>query len=134
MEKVFVYGTLRKPQGGKSPALTANHRVVEPYLIEVNEGALLERAAMIDLGPFPAIIHGVGTIKGDLLTIKDEGLPRIDRVEGHPHFYHRVRVNVAVMKDDGLHIVEAWTYWGPGRYELDRDNKVIRSGDWLNQV
>ena len=123
-EFIFVYGTLRPPQGGSNPVLSFNYPQIVPFLHGV-EQAVLFGAELYGLGSFPAAIPGDGEIFGDLLEIDPAAFEVLDPLEGHPEVYRRERVRVRTEGGD----VEAWIYWAPE--ELSLTGVRIEDGNWL---
>ena len=75
---------------------------------------------MFDLGMFPCIVRGGDTpIKGEIYQVDEETFAVLDRLEGHPDFYRRSKINT----DQG----KAWVYLYP-------DDVVggdrVDDGDW----
>ena len=73
---MFFYGTLMSGFGLRRRA------AIEPFLRFVGPGAV--RAALFDLGPYPAAIRAEGTVRGELyaVTCAARLLPRVDAIEG----------------------------------------------------
>ena len=94
---VFVYGTLMKGQ--------ANHRLLrdESYLGE----ATLDGYDMYDLGYFPGIVPGTGTVRGELYRVVTVELLSLDVLEGQGTLYSRETVPVRL--EDGS-AVDAFVY------------------------
>ncbi len=96
---------------------------------------------MIDLGAFPAVVREdgfLGEIEGEIYEVDRETLLGfLDRLEGVDRrdptsdkgrgLYYRRELKVAVDTEDGLRVVEAWTYLM--RPERARGN-IIESGSW----
>lgn len=99
MEKLFVYGTLKKGFGNHHYLADARFlctaRTVEKYAMYVN-GI-----------PFVVRTPKVSQIIGELYEIDDETMDRIDRLEGHPKFYCREKTTIET--EDGQK-TEAWIY------------------------
>ena len=112
---VFVYGTLRKGQ--------PNRAVMEPHLVaDLGEGQI--RGAMYDLGLFPAVtLEEDGLVTGEWVRVTDEGLARLDRLEGYPSFYDRAIVS------DTTNVLRGWVYC-MARRKVDGYERV-ESGDWV---
>jgi len=115
---VFVYGTLRKGQ--------PNRAVMEPHLVaDLGEGQI--RGAMYDLGPFPAVtLEEDGLVIGEWVRVTDDGLARLDRLEGYPSFYDRVIVS------DTTNGLRGWVYC-MARRKVDGYERV-ESGDWVKRL
>jgi gamma-glutamylaminecyclotransferase len=78
MHAIFVYGTLR--QGGFWHPLLENSEWLGTFTSKGWE--MYERG-------IPFVIHGEGTITGELYRVDGETLARLDRLEGHPDWYKR---------------------------------------------
>jgi len=112
-ELIFVYGTLMKGYA-LHPALARGARFVE-------KGKT--RGRLLDLGPYPGLVTGVGQVKGEVYRIDDpELLPVLDREEGYNFQRSRVFATLA----SGRH-VQVWVY----RYRGPRDRATpILDGDY----
>jgi gamma-glutamylaminecyclotransferase len=94
MNRMFVYGSLKKGYG--------NHGFVETSHF-VGEAVTEPKFTMISYGFFPACLtDGVTEIKGEVYDVADSVLARMDRLEGVPDFYQRIRVATS--------LGEAWMY------------------------
>jgi gamma-glutamylcyclotransferase (GGCT)/AIG2-like uncharacterized protein YtfP len=106
--KLFVYGTLK--MGGC-------------YHDRMNGTLLGEAVAhgwtMVDLGPYPAVVSGPGSVFGELYEV--ESLDALDPIEDCPRLYNRRIVPVFV----GAVQHEAWIY-----FLAQSDAPVIESGRW----
>ena len=113
LHHIFVYGTLLRDE--------RNHHLIERAMF-IGPARTARGFRLHDLGHFPGmIVAGRGHVHGELFAIDDATLARVDRLEGHPHFYRRT----AVRLDDGRAVE---TY-------LLRADQVIRhpaipGGDW----
>jgi gamma-glutamylcyclotransferase (GGCT)/AIG2-like uncharacterized protein YtfP len=106
--KLFVYGTLKT--GG-----CYHDRMNGTFLGE----AVAHGWTMVDLGPYPAVVAGPGSVFGELFEV--ESLDALDPIEDYPRLYNRRIVPVFV--GEAPH--EAWIYF------LERsDAPVIESGRW----
>jgi gamma-glutamylaminecyclotransferase len=109
---IFVYGSLLS--GLQNHRLLAGAPLVEAF----TEAAF----SLFDLGPFPAMVDGgASVIRGEVYTVDDETLSRLDRLEGHPRFYRRTPITLA----DGGRVE---TYLLPAS-EVVRST-LVPSGDW----
>lgn len=120
---LFVYGTLRNGLGNYNHYLRDRTADEIPGII---------KATMFDIGAFPAVVCGEGTVQGELMYIKltdyVDTMRNCDRLEGyHPdadsNMY--VRQNIEVQTSEGTE--RAWVYvWNlpTNRYP------VVRCGDW----
>ena len=92
--RVFVYGTLMRGQRNhplmRGASYLGIHRTSPAY-------------TMFGFDDFPAVsIGGRQAIHGEVFEINRCLLDRLDRLEGHPHFYRRI----GIATDHG----EAWMY------------------------
>ncbi len=111
---VFVYGTLRRGEPN-------HHRLLNRARF-VGEARTEPKYELMDLGPFPALVAGGATaVLGEVYTVDARVLADLDRLEGHPRFYHRT----AIRLDDGV-VVQV--YLMPGDRVAGRPRIV--SGDW----
>jgi len=111
--RVFVYGTLLR--GEPNHGLLARAKWV---------GIARTRAEfhLVDLGEFPAMIaDGKTAISGEVYETDEATLQRLDRLEGHPHFYLRTTIRL----EDGAE-VETYVL----REDQARGTRRILSGDW----
>lgn len=116
MNKVFVYGTLRK-----------SHRVRGldqfPDAEFINNAKTLDKCYnMLNLGAFPAVTcDGNKNIIGEVWNVSDEIFSLLDHIEGYPTFYDRKKINTT----EGL----SWMYYfkkDTGLYE-----HVIPHGEFI---
>ena len=126
--KLFVYGTLRTPEGGPSSD-THYHGQIRTGIESSAKGSL-PKAELVDFGAYPGVGPGSSAVRGEVFTVSDETLAIADKIEGHPDFYER-RV-ASINLDDG-ETVEAWVYWAPDSLLDDPDNPRIESGDWFDR-
>lgn len=115
---IFVYGTL---MSGESA-----HALLAPY-VQRSMTATLSDVELYDLGAYPVLVTGVGTVYGELYWLADakydETLRQLDRYEGTS--YERRLHSIAVNGSDSL--VEAWVYVGRDRQTAA---SKIECGDW----
>ena len=111
--KVFVYGSLKKGYG--------NHDYHLDKSEFLGKSETLPQYSLFSLGSFPGVIKGgITPVQGELYAVDEEGLQRLDRLEGHPTFYKREVIETS----EG----EAWIYLLPvDRY---KDYPVIENGTW----
>lgn len=91
--------------------------------------ATLANAELFDLGAYPGIAVGEGSVRGEVFDIDDEALVAADVIEGHPDFYER-RLE-PVTYDDGS-TGQAWAYWAPPS-SLEGSERIA-SGDWFDRA
>ncbi|WP_022799053.1 gamma-glutamylcyclotransferase family protein [Thermus islandicus] len=104
MERVFVYGTLKRGQ--------RNHPLVVPYLHRVLPGSVAGfRLYHLGAGErrpyaYPAMVPGEGRVYGEVLFLSPQALPLLDALEEEGVEYRRVRVWVETPEGR----LSAWTY------------------------
>lgn len=94
-EYVFVYGTLKRGYG--------NHRVLGDSEF-ISEGITIDVFTMYN-GGFPFVSsskeEGLGWVKGEIFRVTDKNVWKaLDRLEGVPHMYVRLRTEVDTGFDD----------------------------------
>lgn len=97
--RVMVYGTLKQSYG--------NHNVIRGQGTMYLTSARLKGYLMVDCGMYPAIIKATDpnwVVYGELYEVDKTALDRCDRLEGVPHHYQRVEVDLE--DNDG----KCWTY------------------------
>lgn len=105
---VFVYGSLKQGQYNYPVACRAGQHTVTP--------ASLGGHQLHDLGPFPAVVTGQGTVYGQVLDYGHDisrALFQLDGLEGfrgfgNPH-NHYDRAEVTATLEDGT-TVPCWVY------------------------
>ena len=113
--KVFVYGTLIS--GEANAHWAGNARRQKAW----TTGTIYDTGCR-----FPAFVkRGRTHIKGEVLTVDDDGFKSMDRLEGYPHLYRREQIQVHLV---GGGNVLAWVYI---MNNLRKDAPVIESGDWV---
>ena len=113
--KVFVYGTLIA--GEANAHWAGNARRQKAW----TTGTIYDTGCR-----FPAYQkRGRTHIKGEVLTVDDDGFKSMDRLEGYPSLYRREQIQVHLV---GGGNVLAWVYI---MNNLRKDAPVIESGDWV---
>jgi gamma-glutamylaminecyclotransferase len=111
---VFVYGTLL-PGETWHAALTGARRV--------GPGRTLPAFELLDLGPFPGLVHGGATaVEGEVYAVDAVHLDALDALKGHPEFYRRT----AIVLEDGR---QAFAYLLTPQRRLP-SMRVITGGNW----
>jgi gamma-glutamylcyclotransferase (GGCT)/AIG2-like uncharacterized protein YtfP len=102
---VAVYGTLKRGEAN-------HHLLAEGRSAHVADGYV--RGALYDLGPYPALVDGVGRVAVEVYRLRDDSLLELlDQLEDYRPLdeaaseYLRRRVGVAV-SDSGT--LDAWVY------------------------
>jgi gamma-glutamylcyclotransferase (GGCT)/AIG2-like uncharacterized protein YtfP len=113
-ELIFVYGTLR--HGG------SHHRLMAEALL-LGDWISGPQYDLLDMGAYPALVPGSGTVIGEVYRIERGMLPALDVYEGCPGDYRRERIPTSYG--------EAWIYlW-------DRPSPAVSAvaeGDWLRYL
>lgn len=125
MQNVFVYGTLKKGYGnnillGHSPCIHKQVRTLNPSFV------------MGCTGGFPVVRKTSGQffkIEGEMYSVNDETMKRLDRLEGYPSMYTREQI----LLDSGD---TAWIYlYRDERFNYFRDfPTVYKSTDNSAQI
>jgi gamma-glutamylcyclotransferase (GGCT)/AIG2-like uncharacterized protein YtfP len=120
-ELLFVYGTLRPSLAAVGPA-----RLVHDLEFV---GPATTPGVLVDLGDYPGLIGGDGTVHGDLLRITDparlQALDAYEECGGPDPLFQRERTVVRL--PDGT-TMEAWVY----RYARPSRGAVIAGGDYAS--
>lgn len=112
--KLLAYGTLR-----------AGHANSSRFGLDkcpVEKNVELTGYNLYNLGWFPGIRPGVGTVVCDLFDITNDMLPALDAYEGAPHLYTRETVKVGD--------TEAFVY--VYHQPIDQ-SRLISTGDWWSK-
>ncbi len=117
---VFVYGSL---MGGFH-----NHDLLRGSIF-MGAATLPGKFQMISCGGFPMVVHDEdgGPVKGELWSVPNSTIPRLDRLEGHPHFYKRDTYPV-VTENQESHL--AWAYIGQSERQIEGDPRIVPNNDW----
>ncbi|WP_243090676.1 gamma-glutamylcyclotransferase family protein [Thermus neutrinimicus] len=121
MERVFVYGTLKRGE--------RNYPLVESRVVKVLPG-YVEGFQLFHLAegpsrpyPYPGMVPGEGRVYGEVLFVPEEVLALLDELEEEGVEYRRVRVLV----ETGEGPLPAWTYV----YQGDLEGAVwLPQGEW----
>ncbi|WP_028612310.1 gamma-glutamylcyclotransferase family protein [Paenibacillus harenae] len=120
MEKVFVYGTLRRGE--------SNHSLLAPATCLAMTARM--KGCLIDTGDgYPGLLEEDGEVIGELYEVSDAELGKLDELEDYfgpddpGNLYNRVEVDVCT--DRGS--VKAWTYF----YNRNCEGRhLLRFSDW----
>ena len=113
MERVFVYGSLRK--GGYNSFLLRNSEFIKKVKTK-------EPMSLWDLGAFPAVTFDPTVqITGEVYEVDKETLHRLDALEGYPNFYDRTQI---LLEDES----KAWIYF---LHHINPKDKLISNGDYI---
>lgn len=110
MDKVFVYGSLRKGQH--------NHDVLTSLAPTFLKDDQIEAIKLSTRYSFPAIQEGLGLVDGELYELDREGLLWLDHFEGHPTFYQRREVTTKSGE-------KAWAYFGTGVIDQPAKEEMV---------
>lgn len=121
---VFVYGTLKRGHGNYM-------RLLHGRAVFVATGAV--KGDLFDLGPFPAMKEGDGTVHGEIFMVGPETLKDLDYLEGHPTFYKRTKMNLTQFGGSVAQTpveVEAYVYQGDLTHQVV---KKCTDGVWAKK-
>ena len=114
---LFVYGTLRHNQRNSVyHGLSGSCTVIENVVLPGHN--------LYDLGAFPGIKPGDGSVVGDVFMVPDDLWDSLDAYEGVPNLYTRQPVDIAGFDQP----VQAYIYEGQVVPQ-----RRIANGNWLQQ-
>jgi len=117
IDRIFVYGTLRKTQ--------SRQHVMDNLSTKLSHYTL--EAKMYDVGSYPGIVLGGGKAFGEIHTVKPEAFEKLDTIENFVGYDEdSLFIRVLVNSQQGLF----WTYV---LNQKTNDLKEIPSGDWVNR-
>jgi len=116
LKPLFVYGTLRA-----SHPNSVYHGLAGSC--DVTKDVVLPGFNLYDLGSFPGVRPGEGSVVGDVFMVPEELWDRLDQYEGVPHLYTRETVELTGFGDTEVYV------YGRQPNEAGR----ITSGNWLQQ-
>lgn len=93
---LFVYGTLMKGQ--------SNHNSFLRNSDFIGDGKL-DGFEMYDLGSFPGIVVGDGTVRGEVYRVSDSELEAINRLEGEGDLYIKSEATVSLDSGERLSVI-----------------------------
>jgi gamma-glutamylaminecyclotransferase len=114
---VFVYGTLRQAH--------SNHQLLgDAYCY--GTGSTRDKYAMYITSGYPYVISTEARypIVGELYAVDDETLDKLDKMEGHPHYYIRREIIVDIETVE----YRAWMYF------RHPQGTLMPSGDYNDAV
>lgn len=125
MSPLFVYGTLLRGE--------PNHHLLSTA-VYLGPARTVARYTLVDLGGFPALLEGGGTaVEGEVYSVGRATLAQADRLEGHPHFYERVGVQLQHAVDMGG-FVSPIPPFGYVLKRAPRGAPVILTGSWRAHI
>ena len=115
---VFVYGTLKKG--------FQYHHLIENSTFN-GTAKTKEKYAMYQ-NDYPCVVknEAVSFIYGEVYSVEDSTLEKLDLLEGHPDSYCREQVQV--MLDLDSLIMSAWLYFNP-----DNSGTLVQTGEYIPQ-
>lgn len=112
---VFVYGTLKRGCHNNHYLKTAKF---------IGEAETVDKMHMTDIGyPLVDDTKPTTTIKGELWEVDDKTLRALDRLEGHPRYYQRMKKKILV---GGVLLKDAFMYINRNRFGEDVPNGCWR--------
>jgi len=102
---VFVYGSLKHG--------FHNHDILGSAQLLNKCRTVSSEFDLLDLGGFPGLVKGKFKIFGELYSVNQAGIMRLDLLEGHPNFYRRTSIFLI----DDYRFLNGYTYmlqdgWG----------------------
>lgn len=117
--KVFVYGTLLEGEGNHSYYLQGSR---------CKGKAAVSGYEMYDIGAFPGIVPGAGSIPGEVYEVDYETLQNLDYLEGEGSLYIRKSAHVKMADGKACY---AWIYVYNGSVEGLEKTPVWRKQDYV---
>ena len=130
--KLFTYGTLRVDE--PNAEILKFHSKFQETCISLNKYIMVTQKSKSYPFVFPAefwpeMEASAVYIVGDVYNIDDIGIKRCDKLEGHPTFYERTKIEV---KNINGHIfeVEIYLLTKESFNDLNKDKILFLNGDW----
>ena len=118
MEKVFVYGTLKRGHGNH--VLLRGSDFLGPSLTK--EIYTMYRSGI----PFVSKSPGTTRVIGELYNVDELTLNHLDMLEGHPTWYKREQINVDYISNEGeMESTKAWLYFNE---EIPAGATIVETG------
>lgn len=129
---LFTYGTLRVDEPN-SKVLEYNSKFQETC-ISVDKYIMVTQTSksfpfIFQLEFWPEMADKAVNIVGDLYNVNELGIKRCDKLEGHPTWYVRTKIEVKNITGR-LFEVEAYILTQEGFEHLKKDDIVFLNGDW----
>lgn len=122
MVNVFVYGTLKKG--------FALHGHMQSKQIQFLGEGTLDQVNLLHLGWYPGVVEGDGQVTGEVYTVPDTHVRKLDMVEGSPFLFKREtrKISMAAPNPGAAGPeVEAEVYY----YQRAKgDEEVLKTGVW----
>ena len=99
---IFVYGSLKSGHGN-NVLLQDSNFVCKAITVDSDY-------EMISLGAFPALVDGDQYIHGEVYSVTDDILDRVDSLEGNGSFYQRKKAMVMSTSQPAGKSYYAWIY------------------------
>ena len=97
---IFVYGTLMTDQPNHDTFLGGSRKIADGWI---------DGYEMYDLGSYPGMKEGGGQVYGEVYTVTDEVLEKIDWLEGEGSLYLRIPVTVHTSEENSFQ-ADAYVY------------------------
>lgn len=99
MNKVFVYGSLKKSYG--------NHVLLKTSNFIGEDETIRDDLCLMDFGPYPGVyLNGESIVKGELYEVTDDVFRSLDGLEGYPHYYNRMEVDLKSGEKAWMYFIE----------------------------
>ena len=130
--KLFTYGTLRVDEPNSE--ILNSHSKFQETCISVNKYIMVTQTSksfpfIFPLEFWPEMVDKAVNIVGDLYNVDELGIKRCDKLEGHPIWYKRTKIEVKNITGR-LSEVEAYLLTKESFEQLNKDNIIILNGDW----
>lgn len=115
---VFVYGTLKS-------GYRANYKLESAdYLGPALTPPMFKMFGKLAGFPMISVFEPGHSVLGEVYRANDQTMMELDRYEGVPHFYKRMKIPVKIDKDEFQDPVDAWIY----------HVKEEQVGSWSEQI
>lgn len=122
---IFVYGTLKRGFDNESYLKNATF---------IDRAITVDKYPMILQNPsFPYLINDKGNghqIKGEVYSIDDEIILKIDELEGTPEHYYREYIDVRLQNGDSIKVE---TYFCTECKGYEKYEMISEFGNWLDE-
>jgi molybdenum cofactor guanylyltransferase len=108
---IFVYGTLLVGESNHSSLAAAEFLGIDR----------LQNADLYDLGEYPMMLPGEGTVTGEVYRVTADTLTELDILEEHPEIYFRGQIILESGRSSQV-------YWGRSQHTVNCPG--IACGDW----
>lgn len=122
---VFVYGTLLSGFNNYNYYLKDKAKLID-------KDVAVEKFKMFNLGFFPACIftdNQADIVYGEIYSVDEETFQNLDRLEGYPRLYDRIKINEFLLNYSYAEMKPIWIYVQKPE-QLRESTEHIESGNW----